>query len=131
AETSALVVCNHALLLADLVVRDMGAYLLPDRDAVIIDEAHRLEEAALDAFTRSLSRRDVAELAENTLLRRHVGEATVARLPDLADALFRPLELPVQPARAIGLQADRASVRAKAPSSYTTSYTLTEQLDGG
>jgi len=110
-------------LLADLVVRDMGAYLLPDRDAVIIDEAHRLEEAALDAFTRSLSRRDVAELAENTLLRRYVGEATVDRLPDLADALFRPLELPVQPARARGLKADRAST--------PTSYKLTEQLDGG
>src|SRR3989440_6770909 len=123
AEKASLVVCNHALLLADLVVRDMGAYLLPDRDAVIVDEAHRLEETALDAFTRSLSRREVAELAENTLLRRYVGEATVDRLPDLADALFRPLELPVQPARARGLKADRAST--------PTSYKLTEQLDGG
>jgi Rad3-related DNA helicase len=128
AEKAALVVCNHALLLADLVVRDMGAYLLPDRDAVIIDEAHRLEETALDAFTRSLSRRDVAELAENTLLRRHVGEAPVAVLPDLADTLFRPLELAVgaygiRPARASGLQADRAST--------PTSFKLTEQLDGG
>ena len=132
AEKASLVVCNHALLLADLLVRDMGAYLLPDRDAVIIDEAHRLEETALDAFTRSLSRRDVAELAENTLLRRYVGETIVDRLHDLADALFRPLELPggasgTRPARAIGVQADQAFANARVP----TSYKLTEQLDGG
>ncbi|HZB95600.1 MAG TPA: LAGLIDADG family homing endonuclease, partial [Herpetosiphonaceae bacterium] len=133
AEKASLVVCNHALLLADLVVRDMGAYLLPDRDAVIIDEAHRLEETALDAFTRSLSRRDIAELAENTLLRRYVGEVTVARLPDLAEALFRPLELPVQPGDrrwAIGGR----NGPALPPTAYRlppTSYKLTEQLDGG
>jgi Rad3-related DNA helicase len=129
AEKASLVVCNHALLLADLMVRDLGAYLLPDRDAVIIDEAHRLEETALDAFTRSLSRRDVAELAENTLLRRNVGEATVDRLHDLADALFRPLELGDR-RWAIGGRMGPALP----PTAYRlppTSYKLTEQLDGG
>src|ERR671931_422624 len=120
AEKSSLVVCNHALLLADLVVRDMGAYLLHDRDAVIIDEAHRLEETALDAFTRSLSRRDIAELAENTLLHRYVGEAAVDRLPGLADAFFRPLELG-------GRRKTEDGSRLLPP----TSYKLTEQLDGG
>jgi len=94
AEASQLVVCNHALLLADLVVRDMGAYLLPDRDVVIIDEAHRLEEAAFSAFTVSLSRRDITELVEHDALRRHAGTERVAALPVLADRLFRRFELP-------------------------------------
>jgi len=93
AENSKIVVCNHALLLADLMVRDMGAYLLPDRDVVIIDEAHRLEEAAFSAFTVSLSRRDITELAEHEGLRRHVGAEKVAALPVLADRLFRRFEL--------------------------------------
>jgi Rad3-related DNA helicase len=94
AEASQLVVCNHALLLADLVVRDMGAYLLPDRDVVIIDEAHRLEEAAFAAFTVSLSRRDITELVEHDALRRHAGTERVAALPVLADRLFRRFERP-------------------------------------
>ena len=94
AEASKLVVCNHALLLADLVVRDMGAYLLPDRDVVIIDEAHRLEEAAFSALTVSLGRRDITELAEHEGLRRHAGGERVAALPVLADRLFRRFELP-------------------------------------
>ena len=93
AESAKVVVCNHALLLADLLVRDMGAYLLPDRDLVIVDEAHRLEEAAFSAFTVSLSRRDIAEIAESAQLGRYAGADVVAALPMLADTLFRPLQV--------------------------------------
>lgn len=43
-----LVIANHALYFADLALRDDsdGARVLPDHDAVIFDEAHKLEESA-------------------------------------------------------------------------------------
>jgi ATP-dependent DNA helicase DinG len=47
-----LVIANHALYFADLALRarNDGAGVLPDHDAVIFDEAHRLEEAAAAWF---------------------------------------------------------------------------------
>ena len=41
-----LVIVNHALYFADLGLRDDGVGVLPDHDAVVFDEAHRLEESA-------------------------------------------------------------------------------------
>jgi ATP-dependent DNA helicase DinG len=43
-----LVIVNHALYFADLGLRERadGAAVLPDHDAVVFDEAHRLEETA-------------------------------------------------------------------------------------
>jgi ATP-dependent DNA helicase DinG len=43
-----LVIANHALYFADLGLRERrdGAGVLPEHDAVVFDEAHRLEEAA-------------------------------------------------------------------------------------
>jgi ATP-dependent DNA helicase DinG len=47
-----LVIANHALYFADLALRTRsdGAAVLPEHDAVIFDEAHRLEEAAAAWF---------------------------------------------------------------------------------
>ncbi|MCC6224453.1 MAG: ATP-dependent DNA helicase [Thermoleophilia bacterium] len=47
-----LVVTNHALYLADAAVRARGsdASVLPEHDAVVFDEAHRLEDAAASWF---------------------------------------------------------------------------------
>jgi ATP-dependent DNA helicase DinG len=47
-----LVIANHALYFADLVLRTRsdGAAVLPEHDAVVFDEAHRLEEAAAAWF---------------------------------------------------------------------------------
>jgi ATP-dependent DNA helicase DinG len=48
-----LVVVNHALLLADLALRDLGAPgILPRYHRLIIDEAHHLEDAATGAIAR-------------------------------------------------------------------------------
>jgi len=43
-----LVIANHALYFADLALRDgaEGARVLPEHDAVVFDEAHKLEETA-------------------------------------------------------------------------------------
>src|SRR5919109_675489 len=47
-----LVIANHALYFADVAVRARtdGVGVLPDHDAVVFDEAHRLEEAAASWF---------------------------------------------------------------------------------
>jgi len=47
-----LVIVNHALYLADVVIRARadGVGILPEHDAVVFDEAHRLEEAAVAWF---------------------------------------------------------------------------------
>lgn len=49
ARSAHLLVVNHALLLADV---QAGGQVLPDFDALIIDEAHHLESAATDQFTQ-------------------------------------------------------------------------------
>lgn len=75
AEEARIIICNHALLMADLHLRDLGARVLPDRDAIVVDEAHRLEEAAIDALSVQLSPGDITELLENALIRRHADAA--------------------------------------------------------
>ncbi len=47
-----LVIANHALYFADLALRarNDGTGILPDHDAVVFDEAHRLEEGAASWF---------------------------------------------------------------------------------
>jgi len=43
-----ILVVNHALFFADLVLREKQGSVLPDYDAVVLDEAHRVEEVAGD-----------------------------------------------------------------------------------
>ncbi|MBT4072192.1 MAG: DEAD/DEAH box helicase family protein [Chloroflexi bacterium] len=51
-----IVVINHSLLLADLV---MGGGLLPEHDALIIDEAHHLESVATNNFGFRVDQRQI------------------------------------------------------------------------
>jgi ATP-dependent DNA helicase DinG len=43
-----ILVVNHALLFADIALRQLGAGLLPDYDVVVLDEAHAVEAVAGD-----------------------------------------------------------------------------------
>jgi Rad3-related DNA helicase len=79
AEAAKIIICNHALLLADLHLRDLGAYVLPERDAIILDEAHHLEEAAINALSVQLAPHDIAEIVEHGLVRRHVESTLLER----------------------------------------------------
>jgi len=54
-----IVVVNHALFFLDLA---LGGRILPPHDAVILDEAHRAEEAAAAQFGATLGRLSVARL---------------------------------------------------------------------
>ncbi|MCO6455019.1 MAG: DEAD/DEAH box helicase [Pirellulaceae bacterium] len=49
-QNAQLLIVNHALLCSDLALRQSGGSLLPDYQAVILDEAHTLEEVAGDHF---------------------------------------------------------------------------------
>ncbi|HEY8414550.1 MAG TPA: ATP-dependent DNA helicase [Thermaerobacter sp.] len=70
-----LILCNHALLMADLVQRRGGLPVLPDAAAIIVDEAHDLEDAALSAFERTLSEQGLARLVRALLSSRLVRES--------------------------------------------------------
>lgn len=48
AQNAQILVVNHALFFADLSLRRQNASILPDYDAVILDEAHSLESVAAD-----------------------------------------------------------------------------------
>ena len=62
AQEADLVVVNHHLLLADMVLKEEGfGELLPGVDAVIVDEAHQLPEIATQYFSTSVSTRQIQD----------------------------------------------------------------------
>ena len=81
-----LVVANHALLLADRVLRESAfGQVLPDAPVLILDEAHEIEEQLTESCAEQWSNRAM------TLLYRDVAEAS-AKEPEGAvlDALLLP-----------------------------------------
>lgn len=62
-----LVVTNHALYLADAAVRARGGdvAVLPEHDAVVFDEAHRLEDAAASWFGGRVTLAGLVRLARD------------------------------------------------------------------
>jgi ATP-dependent DNA helicase DinG len=69
-----LVIANHALYFADVAVRERtdGVGVLPDHDAVVFDEAHRLEDAAASWFGGRVSLARLRQLARD--VERHCRE---------------------------------------------------------
>ncbi|MFN3167082.1 MAG: ATP-dependent DNA helicase [Phycisphaeraceae bacterium] len=57
-----ILVVNHALFFADLALRAQGYGLLPPYDAVVLDEAHTIEDVASEHFGLSASRYQAAYL---------------------------------------------------------------------
>jgi ATP-dependent DNA helicase DinG len=55
ASRAQLMIVNHALLFSDLALRNQGVALLPDYDAVILDECHTIESVAGDHLGIRLS----------------------------------------------------------------------------
>ena len=55
-EHADLLIANHALFFADLSIRGSGFGILPPYDAVVLDEAHTVEDVAAEYFGLSVSR---------------------------------------------------------------------------
>jgi ATP-dependent DNA helicase DinG len=83
-----IVVINHHLLFADMVLKEEGfGELLPGADAFIVDEAHQLPEVASVFFGTTLSSQQLRDLVRDTRLE-HVREAgDMQDLPEAADRL--------------------------------------------
>lgn len=77
------VVVNHHLFFADVVLRDEGmAELLPTCNTVILDEAHQLPEIASIFFGESISTAQLVELARDTRIEAAVSAKDFALLPE-------------------------------------------------
>jgi ATP-dependent DNA helicase DinG len=86
AEAADVVVVNHHLFCADLVLRmnqRERASAIPAYDAVIFDEAHQLEDVATTFFGSTISIARVDALARDARRALRIGEAFMSRpLPD-------------------------------------------------
>jgi ATP-dependent DNA helicase DinG len=85
-----LVVINHHLFFADVVLRDEGvAELLPACNTVILDEAHQLAETARMFFGESVSTGQLIELARDARLELRAAGGASPDLDRLATRLDR------------------------------------------
>jgi len=84
------VVVNHHLFFADLVLRDEGvSELLPACNTVIFDEAHQLPDTATLFFGESVSTAQMQELARDTRVEAAASAKDFAALPQAAQELDR------------------------------------------
>ncbi len=82
------VVVNHHLFFADVMLRDEGmAELLPACNTVIFDEAHQLPDTASLFFGQSVSTSALIELARDTRAEAITGAKDFKDLPDACLAL--------------------------------------------
>ena len=83
-----IVVVNHHLFFADVMLRDEGvAELLPACNTVIFDEAHQLPETASLFFGETLSTTLLLDLAHDTRVEAAVSAKDFAQLPKACDEL--------------------------------------------
>jgi ATP-dependent DNA helicase DinG len=116
------VVVNHHLFLADLVLRDesMGE-LLPSVDAVVFDEAHQLPEAATEFFGESVSTRQLLDFSRDLVRSGLVQAPDGADWRGLADRLERAardlrLILDAPPTGSPAARSSRPATHARGPS---------------
>ncbi|MDR0674527.1 MAG: ATP-dependent DNA helicase [Zoogloeaceae bacterium] len=104
-----LVVVNHHLFFADVMLRDEGlAELLPACNTVIFDEAHQLPEIAALFFGDSVSTSQVLDLTRDA---KAEGQASARDCPDL-QTILSALEKAAKDLRlAAGLETGRFSAR--------------------
>ena len=82
------VVVNHHLFFADVVLRDEGvSELLPASNTIIFDEAHQLPETASLFFGQTVSTSQLIELARDTRIEAASSAKDFAPLPEATQAL--------------------------------------------
>ena len=93
-------ICNHNLLLADAIHRSQGRRsILPEHGVIIVDEAHKLPEAAREMFGMTLTAGDIQSMIRQLRAERYLLAADV--LADTAGPLLRKLTAPREEAEAL------------------------------
>ncbi len=88
-----LLVVNHALFFSDLGMRHQGFGVLPPYDAVVLDEAHMIEDVAGEYFGVTVSKFQVDYLLSRLhAARRHKGLLPTLRLKVDADLMNRAVQ---------------------------------------
>ncbi|EOC0110678.1 ATP-dependent DNA helicase [Cronobacter sakazakii] len=83
-----IVVVNHHLFLADMVVKESGfAELIPEAEVIIFDEAHQLPDIASQYFGQSLSSRQLLDLARDIIIAYRTEVKDTQQLQKCADRL--------------------------------------------
>jgi ATP-dependent DNA helicase DinG len=88
AQAADVVVVNHHLLMADLLLKENGfGDLLPDAEAVVVDEAHQLPDVATQALGINLSARQIREWINDVMRGQRklagIGEAEIKLIQQL------------------------------------------------
>jgi ATP-dependent DNA helicase DinG len=81
-QNAQIIVVNHALFFTDLILRRQGASILPEYDAVIMDEAHRVEDQVTKQYTYHVSIEEINTLF-NRFLKKRAHWAREMDAPDL------------------------------------------------
>jgi Rad3-related DNA helicase len=89
-----LIIVNHTLLLLDTM---MDGWLLPERDVIIIDEAHHLEEEATRVYTVTVSPGRVKSLFDQRQLQHNVDPALFMAAQRANDATWLRLAARAEP----------------------------------
>ncbi len=136
AQEAELVVANHALYFADLALRaktGAGAGVLPEHDAVVFDEAHRLEEGAAAWFGGRVSLGGLRQLLRDVERAcRETGSAVPARSLDAIDRRGEELLAGLDPGRGRRrlTEADAEAASAPAAALAAALVQLAEALRG-
>lgn len=81
ADGADLLVVNHALLVADLLLRREGVSVLPEYELIVVDEAHTLEQVAGGQIGLSVSNSHVQHLLAG-LFNERTGKGFLANIPE-------------------------------------------------
>lgn len=93
-------ICNHNLLLADAIHRSQGKRpIFPEHSVIIVDEAHKLPEAAREMFGMTLTAGDIQSMIQQLRAERYLLAADV--LTDTAGPLLRKLTAPREEAETL------------------------------
>lgn len=121
AESSHIIVVNHALLLSDLAA---SGGVLPEYSHLIVDEAHHLEEEATDQLGFTLSWGDLFSFLA-TLHQLSADQKPAGFLPELLSAL-RVALIPAQTMR--GIQATVAAAESHVAAALEEGHSFFEAL---
>lgn len=85
-----IVVVNHHLFFADVVVKDTGfGELIPNADIFVFDEAHQLPEIASQYFGQQLSSRQLIDLSKQLIILYRTELKELKQLEKCADQLYK------------------------------------------